>query len=98
MLLITRIQAFMAVAVFAAVLGCNSTGHFVPGESPTVTPVYNAEGTPSAPIVITEDLPAAWQWQYSREFPVKARTLGCCLALNRRSWASSSMKVAIAGS
>ena len=71
MLLITRIQAFMAVAVFAAVLGCNSTGHFVPGESPTVTPVYNAEGTPSAPIVITEDLPAGWRWQHSREFPVK---------------------------
>ena len=69
--LITRIQALVVFAMFAAVLGCNSTGHFVPGESPTVTPVYNAEGTPSAPIVITEDLPAGWRWQYSREFPVK---------------------------
>ena len=71
--LITRIQALMAVAMFAAMLGCNPTGHFVPGESPTVTPRYNAEGTPSAPIVITEDLPAGWRWQYSREFPVAGK-------------------------
>ena len=71
--LVTRIQAFLVVAVFAAMLNCNQAGHFVPGESPTVTPVYNAEGTPSAPIVITEDLPAGWRWQYSREFPAKGK-------------------------
>ena len=69
----TRIQAIIAVAVFAVVLGCNPTGHFVPGESPTVTPRYTAEGTPSAPIVITEDLPDGWRWQYSREFPVAGK-------------------------
>ena len=71
--LITKMPAFMAVALFAAVLGCNPTGHFVPGESPTVTPRYTAEGTPSAPIVITEDLPDGWRWQYSREFPVNGK-------------------------
>ena len=71
--LVTRIQALLVVAVFAAVLGCNPTGHFVPGESPTVTPRYNAEGTPTAPIVITEDLPDGWRWQYSRELPVAGK-------------------------
>ena len=71
--LITRIQAFLIVALCAAALGCNQTEYFVPGESPTVTPSYNAEGTPSAPIVITEDLPTGWRWQYSREFPAKGK-------------------------
>ena len=54
---LTKIQALVVVAVFAAVFGFNQTGYFVPGESPTVTLSYNSEGTPSAPIVITEDLP-----------------------------------------
>ena len=69
----TWMQAFLVVAVCATALGCNQTGHFVPGESPTVTPSYNAEGTPSAPIAITNDLPPGWRWQYSREFPVRGK-------------------------
>ena len=70
----TRIQAIMAVAVFRRGARMQSgPAHFVPGESPTVTPRYTAEGTPSAPIVITEDLPDGWRWQYSREFPVAGK-------------------------
>ena len=61
----------MAVVVFA--IACGQPGHFIPGKSPTVTPYYNPQGTPSAPIVITPDLPEGWRWQYSRGFPAEGK-------------------------
>lgn len=63
----------LAVFVFLFALACGQPGHFVPGESPTVTPHYNPQGTPSAPIVITSDLPEGWRWQYSRDFPAAGK-------------------------
>lgn len=42
---------------------------FVPGESPTVTLLYDAAGTPSAPVAITPDLPEGWRWQYAGDLP-----------------------------
>ncbi len=57
----------MAVVVFA--LACGQPSHFVPGKSPTVTPSYNPQGTPSVPVVVSPDLPEGWRWAYSNEFP-----------------------------
>ena len=96
--LITRIQAFLVVAVCAAALGCNQTGYFVPGESSTVTPSYNAEGSPSAPIIITETCQPAGDGSTVASFRHKERTLGCCLTAIRSPWAPSSMTAVIAGS
>ena len=42
---------------------------FVPGISPTVTPSYNEAGQPSRPIVISDDLPRGWRWQYGGDLP-----------------------------
>ena len=60
---------FMAMVVFA--LACGQPGHFIPGQSPTVTPSYGPEGTPTAPIVVSPDLPDGWRWQHSYDFPSK---------------------------
>ena len=59
----------MVVVVFA--LACGQPNHFIPGKSPTVTPRYDPDGTPTAPIVVSPDLPEGWRWQYSRDFPSK---------------------------
>ncbi len=57
--------AMLAVFALLGALACGQPGHFIPGESPTVTPRINPQGTPSAPIVITPDLPEGWRWQHS---------------------------------
>lgn len=61
----------VAASVLLAV-ACTG-GHFIPDVSPTVTPYHNPEGTPSAPIVITPDLPDGWRWQFSRGFPIPGK-------------------------
>ena len=66
-----RSVCWPAVALALFVIACGQSGHFIPGESPTVTPSYNPQGTPSAPIVISPDLPEGWRWQYSHDFPSK---------------------------
>ncbi|MYC33239.1 MAG: hypothetical protein F4X64_08690 [Chloroflexi bacterium] len=67
--------AVVALLAFVALLlvACSGDSHFVPGVSPTVTPTYNPEGTPSMPVVITSDLPEGWRWQFSRGFPIPDR-------------------------
>lgn len=59
-----------ALFILLFVLACSSGDHFIPGISPTVTPIYNPEGTPSMPIAITPDLPDGWRWQFSRGYPI----------------------------
>ena len=57
--------AFALTVLLAALAGCtNPERHFVPGVSPTTTPFYNDQGVISAPIVITDDLPDSWRWQF----------------------------------
>jgi len=66
-----RITATLCVILaFGLAVACQGEpAPFVPGLSPTVTPSYNPQGTPTAPIVISDDLPAGWRWQYGGDLP-----------------------------
>ncbi len=59
---------FALLAALACASAAEPQNSFVPGISPTVTPHFNPQGTPSRPISITPDLPDGWRWQYAGDW------------------------------
>lgn len=68
LLIRSAVFALLVLTLACGASAAESKESFIPGISPTVTPHYNPQGTPSRPIAITPDLPDGWRWQYAGDW------------------------------